>query len=130
MTVTRVPITSARKPATPWLLWLPRIFSLLFALFLSLFALDIFDMQLGCWSTIVGLAMHLIPTAIIVVILVIAWRWEWVGGVAYPLLGLLYIWQARGLHWSAYLLIAGPIILIGLLFWASWLSRRYQTPNS
>jgi len=35
------------------LFWTPRIAGILFVLFISLFALDIFDMQLGFWETIV-----------------------------------------------------------------------------
>ncbi len=128
MTTTPIPVASTSKPAMRWLYWLPRVLAILFALFISLFALDIFDMHLDFWGTLVGLAMHLIPTAILVVILVVAWRWEWIGGVAYPLLGVLYSLQARGLPWTNHLILAGPVVLIGLLFWASWLSRRKPAP--
>ncbi len=129
MTITSFPAASTPKPARRGWYWLPRGLGLGFALFVSLFALDIFDLRLGFWETLVGLAMHLIPTAILVVVLALAWRWDWVGGVAYPLLGALYLWQARGLPWTNHLTLAGPLVVIGLLFWANWLSQRRRRPG-
>ena len=54
-----------------------------------------------------------------------AYRLARIGGVLFLVLGALYIvmfWD-RG-HWSAYLLISGPLFLIGTLFLVSWHYRR------
>ncbi len=59
------------------LYWSPRILGVLIAIFVSLFALDVFGEGYSFWETIAALAMHLIPTLVILVVLVIAWRWEW-----------------------------------------------------
>jgi len=110
---------------TPILYWTPRILGILFAVFISIFALDVFMEGYGFWETVVALVMHLVPTAIIVIVLLIAWRWERIGGVLFLLLGALYIvmfWD-RG-HWIAYLLISGPLFLIGALFLVSWHYRK------
>jgi hypothetical protein len=110
---------------TPIIYWAPRILGILFAVFVSIFALDVFAEGYGFWETVVALVMHLVPTAITVVVLLIAWRWERVGGVLFLLLGALYIvmfWD-RG-HWSAYLLISGPLFLIGTLFLVGWHYQR------
>ena len=104
---------------TPIIYWAPRILGILFAVFISIFALDVFTEGYGFWETVVALVMHL------VVVLLIAWRWERVGGVLFLLLGALYIvmfWD-RG-HWTAYLLISGPLFLIGALFLVDWHYRR------
>jgi hypothetical protein len=107
------------------LFWGPRILGILFALFMSLFALDVFGEGYGFWETILALVMHLVPTYILVVVLVVAWRWEWVGAILFSLLGVLYLVMTRGrVHWSAYLTISGPLFLVGGLFLANWLSRR------
>jgi len=63
------------------LFWGPRILCILFAVFVSLFALDVFGEGFGFWQTIIALVMHLIPTYVVVIALVIAWRWEWVGTI-------------------------------------------------
>ncbi len=106
------------------LFWTPRILGILVAIFVSLLALDVFGEGYGFWETIVALTMHLIPTAIILIILVLAWRWEWVGGFLFIALGVLYItlfWDPSQL--PAYLMISGPLFLVGLLFLCNWCFR-------
>ena len=63
--------------------WLPRILCLLFAVFISLFALDVFGEGYGFWETIVAFLIHLIPTGLILIALAIAWRWEWIGAILF-----------------------------------------------
>lgn len=103
--------------------WTPRILCLLFAGFISLFALDVFDGEHGFWQTALALLMHLVPTAVLLGLLAVCWRWEWVGAVVFPALGLLYLWSGR-VHWSAYVLISGPLFLLGILFFLSWRMRK------
>ena len=106
------------------LVWTPRILCLLFAAFLSLFALDVFSEVAGFWQTLAALMMHLIPTGLVLLALVIAWRWESIGGVIFISLGVLHVIISRGnLHWSAYAVIVGPLFLVGTLFLANWLCR-------
>lgn len=108
----------------PWLTWTPRILGLLFAAFLSLFALDVFDQGFGFWETVLALLMHLIPTGIVLVVLAVSWRWERIGAILFMALGIWYLLTAWGrFHWSAYVVICGPLLLIGVLFLASWLNR-------
>ena len=107
------------------LFWTPRILGVLIAIFVSLFALDVFGEGYSFWETIVALAMHLIPTAVILIILALAWRWEWVGGILFIALGVLYItlfWDPSRL--PAYLMISGPLFLVGILFLLNWCYRE------
>ena len=106
------------------LFWSPRIAGILFVLFLSLFALDIFDMQLGFWGTIVGLFMHLIPSILLAVAIAIAWKWEWVGALLFIGWAIWYVVFVRGEYWAAYVVIAGLPALIGALFLAGWVWRK------
>ena len=90
---------------------------ILIAVFVSLFALDVFGEGYSTKETIVALAMYLIPTFVILVVLGIAWRWEWIGGFLFVALGVLYItlfWEPSNL--PAYLIISGPLFLTGILF--------------
>lgn len=118
-----------KQPAGSLLFWAPRLLALLFALFISLFALDVFDEGLGLGGTILALSIHLLPTIAVLAVLVLAWRWEWVGAVAYFSLGILYLVVAWGrFHWSAYATITGPLFLIGLMFFIGWFYRAKSTP--
>jgi hypothetical protein len=112
------------------LYWAPRILGILFALFISIFALDVFSEGYNLGETIIALIMHLIPTALVVVALIIAWRWEWFGAVLFAALGLGYILMTQGrFDWVTYLVIPGPLFLTGALFLANWLYRRQLRPN-
>lgn len=105
--------------------WMPRILGLLFAVFISLFALDVFGAGYGFWQTIVAFLIHLVPTALILIALAVAWRWEWIGAILFMALGAWYVIMAWGkFPWITYLLVAGPAFLIGGLFAVNWLLRR------
>jgi len=118
------------KPIRQAIFWAPRILGILFAIFISIFALDVFGEGYSFWETALALVMHLIPTAVLVVILILSWRWEWIGGILFPALGILYLVFAGGQHWSAYVAIAGPLFLEGILFLLSWRYRAAPPPSS
>ncbi len=113
------------------LFWTPRILCLLFAAFVSLFALDVFDQHLGFWRTLLALVIHLMPTWIVLGVLAVTWRWEWVGAVLFNVLAVLYIvWAWGRFPWMTYTLISGPLCLIGVLFLLNWLWRARLRPSA
>ena len=94
------------------LYWLPRVLSILFALFISIFALDVFSEGYSVGETIIALFMHLIPTFLVVIALLIAWRWERVGASLFIVLALIYLGMSGGEGWIIY----APLLLLGALF--------------
>jgi hypothetical protein len=115
--------------------WTPRVLGIVFALFVSMFALDVFGEENGFWKTTIALLLHLIPTGVILVVLAIAWRWEWVGVIFFPALALWYLLAMWGrFRWPTYVVIAGPLFLIGFFFLGDWLYqarlRRRNTVES
>ena len=105
--------------------WSPRVLGILFALFISIFAMDVFSEERPFLETLVALFMHLIPTFLVVIVLIAAWRREWIGAVIFIGLGLFYIVFAWGrFHISAYFAIAGPLIIMGIIFALNW---KYRT---
>ncbi len=112
--------------------WTPRILSIIFILFLSIFSLDVFDSNPGFWQAVLGLLMHNIPSFILLIVLIISWKHEIVGGIVFILAGLLYTitlfmkpefaWQM--ISWS--LIISGPAFLIGGLFFANWQQKKFK----
>ena len=103
--------------------WSPRILAVLVCLFLGLFSLDAFEGEKTFPQTIVDFAIHLTPVLILLGVVVVAWRWEWVGALVFTGVALVYAYAART-HVSWIPIIAGPLLMVGILFFWSWISRR------
>jgi hypothetical protein len=120
---------SMRKNGEKILYWLPRCLGILLAVFISLFALDVFGTGAGFWQTALALLIHLLPTALILAAVLLGWRREWLGGLLFIGLGAWYIIMTRGReHITAYLLLTGPALLTGALFLVNWFRKaNHQT---
>ncbi|NOY05365.1 MAG: hypothetical protein GXO82_01825, partial [Chlorobi bacterium] len=89
----------------------------LFAAFLGLFSFDVFNEGYGFWEAVLALLIHMIPAGVVLVVLAIAWRREWIGGILFLVLAATYPLFFRGnFHWTALLVISGPAALTGVLF--------------
>jgi len=107
------------------LYWTPRILTIAFAIFISLFALDVFRAGKGFWEVTLALLIHLLPTAVILGVLSLAWQREWLGAISYVAMAILYIVRTWGrFNLGTYLIIAGPLLLIGILFTLNWFLRK------
>ncbi|MFC1769069.1 hypothetical protein ACFLZX_04870 [Nanoarchaeota archaeon] len=95
-----------------------------------MFSLDIFDMDLDFWGTLLGLFMHNIPALILLVVLLISWKYEIVGGIVFILAGIFYIAMvSMNPNFGPdilipILIISGPAFLIGTLFLIGWIKKR------
>lgn len=114
--------------------WAPRILSIIFICFLTLFSLDVYQPGMSAGDVALGLFMHNIPSLILIILLVIAWKREIVGAVSFIVAGLFYTvlvlfnvfnselpWYI-GITWS--LTISGPAFLIGILYLINWRKRK------
>ncbi len=112
------------------LYWAPRLLCIVFVFFTSLFALDVFENSKGFWETALALIMHLIPSFLMAAILIISWKREWIGAVLFIVLAIVYIIiTAAKLSIGVYFLIAGPLFLIGLLFFFNWKYKSLVRPQ-
>jgi len=121
------------KKINKFVYWTPRILSIIFILFLAVFSLDVFDMKLGFWGTVLGLFMHNIPVFVLSIILLISWKREIVGGIVFTLAGMLYVvimlvnmlrnqFEWYMVSWN--IIVAGPAFLIGILFIINWRKKQ------
>ena len=113
------------RVSSRFLYWTPRILCIAFAMFISIFALDVFAEGLPFWRTVLALAMHLIPTFLLIALLALAWKWEWIGAVGFAVLAVLYVVMSWGrFPISVYFVIAGPAFLLAVLFLVNWMLRK------
>ncbi len=104
--------------------WLPRVLSICFLAFISIFALDIFSEYSG-FAIILPLLIHLIPSFILLVVALIAWKYELVGTIIFLGFAMFYVWDVgftRPLSW--YIAIVLPASIVGVLYLISWIQRR------
>lgn len=124
------------KTSLKILYWIPRILCILAILFVSIFALDSFDPRLTIWQQIGGFLVHLIPTYILIIILIVAWKWELIGGILFALIAVglspaLYFHNYQMNHsvWitlSVLLTITFPFLIVGGLFIISYYRRKKE----
>jgi len=118
--------------------WLPRILCIIAILFISLFAADSFRSGLTIWQQLGGFLMHLIPSFILLALLIIAWKWEFIGGIIFIVIGLAfspYIFihnynmnHSVGLSLGIIMLITFPFVVVGILFIISHNKKKNNPP--
>lgn len=115
--------------------WTPRVLSILLIVFLAIFSLDVFDGDYGFWGTVLGLLIHNIPSFILLGILIISWKYEIVGGVAFILAGISFLVftlvretiEPRYMLLALSLILVVPAFLIGILFLVGWFKKKKIT---
>jgi len=113
-----------KRPSRTLLLWSPRILAILLCAFLSLFALDAFGNGKTLGGALPDFAVHVTPVLVLLAIVGVSWRWEWVGGLVFTGLAAGYAYVARD-HVSWVLCISAPLLIVGVLYLWSW--RRHRT---
>jgi len=107
--------------------WLPRIICILAILFVSLFAADAFASGLTIWQQLGGFLIQLIPSFILLAFLIVAWKWELIGGIIFVVIGLVtspLVFMLNhnrnqlsiGASLKNVLMITFPFIVVGVLF--------------
>jgi len=116
---------------SPWLAkliyWSPRLAGVLIIFFVSLFALDMFSPEYTLTEMLVGFLIHMLPSIVMGLLLILAWRRPWIGFLAFLLASLYFLRFALG-GWGEsagnFLLFSGPLLLVSLLFGINWLWRQ------
>lgn len=108
------------------ILWLPRLLCICAILFISMFSLDAFEPGMPFGQQILNFIMHLIPSFVLLLLLWIAWKKPYLGGILFAVAGIVmspfvYTLNYNRTHsiWissSIILMITVPFIVIGILF--------------
>jgi len=102
------------------LYWLPRVVGIFCAIICFILAFGVFFED--DWTPVeqtIGFFIQLIPFLIMSILLYIAWKWEFIGGINYIILGIVVIAftilsRPERLYNSFFL--SGPLFFTGLLF--------------
>jgi hypothetical protein len=104
--------------------------------FVSVFALDAFNAEKTIWQQIGDFLMHLIPSFVLIVVLLVAWKRELIGGIMLTLIGLGFspfifmhnyrMNQSVGMNLLIILVITIPFVIAGILFMVSYRLKKKQ----
>lgn len=97
--------------------WMPRALAAAYALFIGLFALDVWDMDGTLLARIGAFLIHLLPTFVVLAALAVAWKRPTIGGVLFLLLAGVYtLFFNWAMDWRNLLVLALPLAITGVLF--------------
>jgi hypothetical protein len=115
-----------RKPVSAdVVLWAPRIVGLGLAAFLALFALDSLSNPQGILETAIAVIMGLVPALGVLAVVIVGWKHEGIAAALFAVFAVIYSVSALD-HPEWILLIAGPLILVAILFLVSWRAHSKQ----
>jgi hypothetical protein len=102
----------------------------------SLFAFDSFSAECTFWQNLTAFLMHLVPSFILIVLLIVAWKWELIGGIIFVIIGLgmspfiyshnFHMNHSVGKSLGVLLIITVPFIIVGILFIVSHFMKKKQ----
>ncbi|MCY1634686.1 MULTISPECIES: DUF7670 domain-containing protein [Marinifilum] len=114
--------------------WTPRVICILAILFVSLFALDAFNPALPIGKQILDFLMHMLPSFVLTALLIIAWKWELIGGIILGMIGIVFspiiFMHNYNMNHSVVMsltviaMITFPFILVGVLFVISHFKKK------
>lgn len=97
--------------------WAARVIAIIYIVFISIFAFDVFGGDEGIGRILIRFLICLIPSIVLAVILVFAWRCEKIGGALFIVAGIVFtIFFNTYKDIMTFLIISGPVFLVGILF--------------
>lgn len=111
--------------------WAPRVLGIAYALFISLFAFDVWGSGSGFWNELVGFLIHLLPVYAVALALGVGWKWPRWGGILFIALAVTFTLAFGWREIELMVALALPLVVIGLLFLADGQENRPQlSPGS
>lgn len=114
------------KTSEKILYWAPRILGIVMILFISMFAFDSFSPANTLAQNLLSLLIHLLPSIGLLILLLVAWKWELIGGIIFTLAGIawsIFVYMinfkrtgSSGKALFVVLTLALPLIITGILF--------------
>jgi hypothetical protein len=106
-----------------------RILMIAFILFLTMFSLDVFEMEGTLLEQLGGFVMHSIPSLILVAVLLVSWRNPLLTGILVLAFAVAFAlhWRLRGIVEFATMIL--PLIVVGILFIVAHFAGRKQAPG-
>ena len=96
---------------------IPRILGILAILFIGMFSLDVFHENEPLGRQMLGFLIHNIPALMLTAILIVAWKWEHIGGTIFiiaSIAGSIIFFSYSGK--TGAIIVMVPFLIVGILF--------------
>ena len=113
--------------------WLPRIICIAAIFFVAVYSISSFASE-HSGQNMGGFLIHLIPTIVLILLLIAAWKWELTGGIIFILIGMamsplifadIYkLNETVGKSLSVVMTLFIPFIIVGALFILSFYKKK------
>jgi hypothetical protein len=102
--------------ANKWLIAATGI-GIFYALALLIFAGDVFNKDQSISQTVFDVGLHLVPTVVVLLFVFVGYKKPLIGAAICLVSGLIYIITGwANLHWTAHVVIAGPLLVLSMLY--------------
>jgi hypothetical protein len=99
------------------LYWFPRILAILAIIFMMMFALDSLGGDVTLGKKILGFLAHNIPAFVLIIVLIVAWKYEIIGGAIFILLSVAMAIYYRSFSGNpGSIIVIAPFLIAGLMF--------------
>jgi len=113
--------TSNFKLKSSELYWSPRLLGILGIILFTIMSLDVFGEGYSFLELVVALGFHLLPAFVLIISLIIGWKYDLYGGMIFNLLAVFSIFFFDTTETLvSFLFITFPLLLIGELFFLNW----------
>lgn len=113
--------------------WILRILLILTIILWAIFPGDIFEESFKFWEKVEARLLHNIPTFVMIIILIIGWKWENIGGILLILgvigFGTSLFVMSTSYTWGTIILLVIPFF-IGALFLINYYLLGYKLPGN
>lgn len=97
----------------------------LYALALLVFAVDVFNHDQSISQTFSDVLLHLVPTMVVFLFVFVGYKNPLIGAIICLVSALIYIISGwANMHWTAHILIAGPLLVLSILYIMSYQSIK------
>ena len=112
------------RSSNKWLIAATGI-GIFYALALLVFAVDVFNKEQGISQTVFDVCLHLAPTVVVLLFVFVGYKKPLSGAGICLVSALIYIitgWS--NMHWTAHVVIAGPLLVLSMLYIISYKSIK------
>jgi hypothetical protein len=104
------------RNANKWLITATSI-GVLYALTLLVFAVDVFNKEQSISQTVFDVCLHLVPTGVVLLFVLVGYKNPLIGAIICLVSALIYIISGwSNMHWTAHVVIAGPLLVLSILY--------------